>query len=115
MGKVNRNYKAGVFSHLFGEPSMERGLYNAFSPVQLPPDAPVVDHTLADVLYKDRVNDLAFVIGFILACFFEAQSTINENMALRFFIYGGRVYEKLISNKELYNEARTILPTVKNC
>ena len=32
-------------------------------------------------------------------------------MALRYFIYGGRVYEKLIDNVELYNEERIIVPT----
>ena len=111
MGKVNRNFKASVFTHLFAEPEKERGLYNAFSPVALPPDVPVVDLTLTDVLYKDRVNDLAFSAGSFLACFFEAQSTLNKNMALRYFIYGGRVYEKLIDNDELYSETRLIIPT----
>ena len=110
MGKVNRNFKASVFTHLFAEPENERGLYNAFSPVSLPPDAPVVDLTLTDVLYKDRVNDLAFSVGDRLACFFEAQSTLNNNMALRYFIYGGRVYEKLVDNDEMYSEARIVIP-----
>ena len=111
MGKVNRNFKASVFTHLFAEPEKERGLYSAFSPVQLPPDTPVVDRTLTDVLYKDRVNDLAFTVGDTLVCFFEAQNTINENMALRYLIYCGRVYEKLINNEELYNEERLAIPT----
>ncbi|MCL1834970.1 MAG: hypothetical protein FWG48_02310 [Oscillospiraceae bacterium] len=42
MSKVNRNYKASVFTHLFAEPEMERGLYNAFSPVKQHPDAGVL-------------------------------------------------------------------------
>ena len=29
----------------------------------------------------------------------------------RYFVYGGRVYEKLIDNDELYSEARLIIPT----
>ena len=110
MAKINRNFKASVFTHLFAEPENERGLYNAFSPTAMPPDAPVVDLTLTDVLYKDRVNDLAFSVGGKLACFFEAQSTLNENMALRYLIYCGRVYEKLIDNDEIYNEARVAIP-----
>ena len=111
MGKVNRNFKASVFTHLFAEPEKERGLYNAFSPVALPPDAPVVDLTLTNVLYMDRVNDLAFSAGGKVACFYEAQTTPNSNMALRYFVYGGRVYEKLISNDEMYSETRLIIPT----
>ena len=111
MSKVNRNFKASMFTHLFAEPERERGLYNAFSPTALPPDVPVVDLTLTNVLYRDRVNDLAFSVGNALACFFEAQSTLNKNMALRYFIYGGRVYEKLVDNDELYSETRIIVPT----
>ena len=110
MSKVNRNFRASVFTHLFAEPMNERGLYNAFSQVMLPSDIPVVDLTLKDVLFKDRVNDLAFSVGDILACFFEAQSTLNKNMALRQFLYGGRVYEKLIDNDELYSETRLLIP-----
>jgi hypothetical protein len=29
MGKGNRNYKANVFSHLFGEPAAELELFNS--------------------------------------------------------------------------------------
>jgi len=63
LSKVNRNFKAGVFSHLFGDEENERGLYNAFSPVKQSEDAEVVDLTLEDILYMDRVNDLAFSVG----------------------------------------------------
>ena len=74
MGKVNRNFKASVFTHLFAEPEKERGLYNAFSPAALPPDVPVVDLTLTNVLYKDRVNDVAFSVGSILVCFLKRKA-----------------------------------------
>ncbi|MCL1874886.1 MAG: hypothetical protein FWF87_01345 [Synergistaceae bacterium] len=111
MNRINRNFKASVFTHLFCDPENERGLYNAFSSVQFPLDAPVVDYTLTDVLYKERVNDLAFTVGGKLVCFFEGQSTINENMALRYLIYCARVYEKLISNKAMYSEGRVSIPT----
>ena len=58
MSKTNRNFKASVFTHLFGEPENERGLFNAFSPDKLPLDSNVVDCTLTDALYKERVNEL---------------------------------------------------------
>ena len=59
MSKVNRNFKAGVFTHLFGVPQNELELYNAFSPVYYPPETSVTDLTLTDALYMDRINDLA--------------------------------------------------------
>ena len=111
MSKVNRNFKASVFTHLFADPEKELGLYNAFSTVQHPPDTPVVDLTLTDILFKDRVNDLAFSVAERIVCFFEAQSTLNHNMALRYLIYSGRVYEKLIDNDEMYSESRIMVPT----
>jgi hypothetical protein len=111
MGKINRNFKAGVFTHLFGEPENELDLYNAFSPVQYPPGTPVVDLTLNDALYMDRVNDLSFSVGGKLVIFFEHSSSINRNMALRYLIYCGRVYEKLIDNSEMYAERRVAIPT----
>ena len=111
MSRGNRNYKASVFSHLFGTPQCELELYNAVSPVQYPPDTPVTDLTLTDVLYMDRVNDLSFSVGDKLVIFFEQQSTINENMALRYLMYCARVYEKLIDNKEMYSAQRIVIPT----
>jgi hypothetical protein len=109
MSKLNRNYKAGVFTHLFGNPRNELDLYNAFSPVQYPPDTPVTDLTLADALYMDRINDLSFSVDNKLAIFFEAQASINENIPVRYLIYSGRVYEKLIDSKVLYSERRIMI------
>ena len=50
MSKVNRNFKASVFTHLFADPDKELGLYNAFSQVHYSPGTPVTDLTLNDVL-----------------------------------------------------------------
>jgi len=111
MSKVNRNFKASVFTHLFGEPRNELELYNAFSPIQYPPDTPVIDVTLQDALYMDRVNDLSFRIGDKLVVFFESQASLNENMPLRYLIYCGRVYEKIIDNSVMYSEQRVKIPT----
>ena len=111
MSKVNCNFKASVFTHLFGEPRNELELYNAFSPIQYPPDTPVIDVTLQDALYMDRVNDLSFRVGDKLVVFFESQASLNENMPLRYLIYCGRVYEKIIDNSVMYSEQRVKIPT----
>jgi len=111
MAKANRKYKASVFSHLFGEPQKELELYNAFAQVHYKPDTLVTDRTLKDVLYMDRINDLSFSVGNKLVIFFEHQTSINENMALRYLLYCGRVYEQLIDIKALYAEKRTMIPT----
>ena len=66
---------------------------------------------LTDVLFKDRVNDLTFIVAEKLVKFHEQQSSINENIPLRFHIYSGRTYEKLFDNKLLYRENRIAVPT----
>jgi hypothetical protein len=111
MGKVNRNYKASLFSHLFGEPDKEYELYNAIAPGRFPPDTPIRDVTLTDVLYMDRVNDLSYLVGDKLVVFFEHQGSLSENIPLRYLIYCGRVYEMIISNRLMYSERRTTIPT----
>ena len=109
MSKINRNFKASVFTHLFGEPKNELELYNAFSPVQYPPDTTVIDLTLTDALYMDRINDLSFSVGEILVVFYEHNSTLCDNMPLRELFYCGRVYEKLIDNSAMYAEKRIMM------
>ena len=110
MSELNRNYKSSLFTHLFGEPEKELELYNAFAPAPYPPDTPVMDLTLTDVFFKDRVNDLSFRLGEKLVVFFEHQSSPNENMPLRELLYCGRVFEKLIDNSKIYSEKRVTIP-----
>jgi predicted transposase/invertase (TIGR01784 family) len=100
--KTNKKYKSSVFSLLFSEPDLLRGLYCALDEVSLPPDAPVSINTLEDVLFKDLINDISFEIDGKLVVLVEHQSTINENMALRFLMYIGRIYEKITRGKNIY-------------
>ena len=111
MNQINRKFKSSVFTHLFREYGKEYELYNAIAPGRFPPDTPVKDVTLSNVLYMDRINDLSFVLGDKLVVFFEHQSTINKNMPLRDLIYCGRVYEKLVSSKAIYSSSRFTIPT----
>jgi predicted transposase/invertase (TIGR01784 family) len=98
----NKKFKSSVFSLLFSEPDLLRELYCALGGVSLPPDVPVSINTLEDVLFKDLSNDISFEIDGKLVVLVEHQSTINENMALRFLMYIGRVYEKITKGKNIY-------------
>ncbi|MDR2044572.1 MAG: hypothetical protein LBQ15_09455 [Clostridium sp.] len=57
----------------------------------IPPDTPVTMKTLDDVLFMDRVNDLAFLVGDLLIVLMEHQSSLNENLPLRLLLYVARV------------------------
>ena len=60
---ANREYKDSVFSSYFGESNARMvELYNAIENKNYPLDTPVVKNTLEDALYKDRINDLSFVL-----------------------------------------------------
>jgi predicted transposase/invertase (TIGR01784 family) len=51
----------------------------------------------------DFINDVSFEIDGKLVVLIEHQSTINPNMALRLLMYIGRVYEKIVDEKNVYS------------
>ena len=78
-------------------------LYNALFNDNLTDESQIEDCTLEDVLYQNRKNDLAFrAKGRRVIILAEHQSTINENMPVRFLIYLGRTYERLLQNENIY-------------
>ena len=111
---ANRKYKDSVFSKYFSEdPKRLVELYNALEGTNYPEDTPVKVNTITDVLYKDRLNDLSFLLDGQLVVLIEHQSTINNNMALRMLIYLGRLYEQILPSDALYRSKLIKIPTPK--
>jgi len=108
--KINKNYKDSVFTLLFNDPSLLRELYCAIGGVTLPPDTPVTINTLENVLFMVQYNDISFEIDGKLVVLIEHQSTINPNMALRLLMYIGRVYEKIVKDKNIYAKKDILIP-----
>ena len=106
----NREHKDSVFTKLFGEPEKMIELYNALSGNSFPLDTPLEVATLKDALFKGLLNDLAFVIQGKLVILIEHQSTINENMPLRFLFYIAKVYERMTDRKAIYRSKLIKLP-----
>ncbi len=115
--QANRNYRDSVFTKYFREnPQGLVELYNAIAGTDYPLDTPVVPNSLEDVLYKEKMNDLSFVLDNQILVLIEHQSTINENMALRLLMYVARLYEKLLNQwdkRAVYEERRIPIPTPK--
>jgi hypothetical protein len=107
---MNNQYKDSVLVTLFNDKQRLRELYNAISGADFGEDAEIVINTLQDVLFMERRNDISFTIGGRLVVLIEHQSTINQNMPLRFLLYIARVYEKLIENKAMYREKGVLVP-----
>ena len=107
---ANREYKDSVFSLYLSDPKRLIDVYNAVAKTNYPPDTPVEINTLTDVLYKNHINDLSFILDGQVVVLIEHQSTINENMALRLFLYSARVYEKITKQRPLYKKKRVKIP-----
>jgi hypothetical protein len=108
--KPNREYKASLFVSLFSVPEKLLELYNALEGTKYPLDTKVEIATLSDVLFMDRINDLAFVVGGKVVILLEHQASINRNMPLRFLIYLARIYEKIIDSGMIYRQSLIKIP-----
>ena len=108
---ANRVYKDSVFSLYLSQPERLVEVYNAVAGTNYPLDTPVQINTLEDVLWKEQINDLSFVLDGQMVVLIEHQSTINENMALRMLLYGARVYEKMLPANAVYRRKRIAIPT----
>jgi hypothetical protein len=110
MENVNRNHKDSVFTFLFGNPDTLRELYSAIEGVTFPPDTPININTLSDVLFRKQRNDISFLIDNRLIILIEHQSTINENVPLRFLMYIGRLYEEITDLKRRFQKRLVKIP-----
>jgi len=108
---ASRKHKNNVFNMLFSEPQATIELYNAVTGKNYPPDTKVEIVTLSDALFNGQLNDVAFVLDGKLVVLMEHQSSLNNNMPLRMFIYMGREYEMMTGGKDLYKEKLIEIPT----
>jgi len=72
-------------------------VYNALQNTNYPLDTPVIINALRDVLYKNRMNDVSFLMAQKFISMWEHQSTLNYNITVRFLMYYARELEKVIS------------------
>ena len=72
-------------------------------------------NTIENVLYISMKNDVSFMFADTMNLY-EHQSTKNENMPLRGFLYHTRLFEKYLAENDLdiYSSRIQKLPTPKN-
>ena len=101
--KTTRNYKDTLFGSLFYscDEAIEnaKALYKALTGKDV---ENVEKCRLEDVLFRQFMNDVAYIMDGVFICFVEHQSTINPNMALRLLIYLARTYERFYTGDDLY-------------
>ena len=115
MTTSNRKYKDSVFVDLFSEDEKAKenflSLYNALHGTHLPLSSPVENIRLDNVMYMNIINDVSCLVDGKIIVLAEHQSTINENMPLRFLEYIARLYEKLQTPTDRYLRKLSKIPT----
>ena len=115
MSTSNRKYKDSVFVDLFSEDEKAKenflSLYNALHGTHLPLSSPVENIRLDNVMYMNIINDVSCLVDGKIIVLAEHQSTINENMPLRFLEYIARLYEKLQAPTDRYLRKLSKIPT----
>ena len=115
MNTVNRKYKDSVFVDLFSEDEKAKenflSLYNALHNTNLQLSCPVENIRLDNVMYMSIINDVSCLVDNKIVVLAEHQSTINENMPLRFLQYIARLYEKLQAPTDRYLRKLSKIPT----
>lgn len=110
-----RNYKDTVFVDLFAKcpeaKSNFLSLYNALHGTNLKlSEIEIKPMILKNTIYTGRYNDVSMLINGKIIVLVEQQSTINQNMPVRFLEYVSRLYEKLIPEQNRYKQRLIKLP-----
>ena len=99
--KVNKQYKDRLFRFIFAShPQWTLKLYNAINKTAYTNFDELEFTTLENALFMSVRNDLSFLIADTMN-FYEAQSTPNPNMPMRFLIYAAMVYNSYISSARI--------------
>ena len=106
---INKKYKDSLFRSIFNNKPAALELYNAIAGTNYTDESAIKINTLKDVLFAAIQNDLSFSINEKIVILIEHQSTINENMPIRFLAYISNIYLKILG-KRLYHEPLAKLP-----
>ena len=108
--KKNSKIKDTVFSSLFYE--CENAVENAKELYKAITGKTVKNAEkcrLEDAVFRERMNDIAYIMDGKIVCFTEHQSTVNPNMPLRLLIYAARTYERnQLTGKDVLYSTRLV-------
>ena len=110
----NRIYKSSLFCMAFENVQDLLDLYNAINNSNYTDESQLKINTIENVLYISMKNDVSFMFTGTMNLY-EHQSTKNENMPLRGFLYFARLFEKYLAENDLdiYSSRIQKIPTPK--
>ena len=101
---AKRTIKDSVFRHLMKNPKYIPELHHALTNEPIDNIQSIRLNTLTGVMVDACRNDLSYIIDGKTVILSEHQSTINENMPLRFLIYVARTYERYFNREMFYRK-----------
>ena len=113
--KKNRQFKDSVFVNLFSRDKKTSrpaviSFYNALHDDKISDDAKIEFLELEDVVYHKEKNDVSFMVDGKIIVLLEHQSTVNENMPLRFLLYIAAIYQLILDVASRYKERLIKIP-----
>ncbi len=113
--RINPKHKDRLFCTIFGKEKYKKyalELYNAINGSDYKKLSDLEIITLEDAVYIKMKNDVAYLISDTIAVY-EHQSTVNQNMPIRGFMYFGELYSKILKRKgaRIYNKGLIKIPT----
>lgn len=112
MALFNRTYKDSVFVDLFKRKENFLSLYNSIHKTNLKlEDTQMELKEIPQSVYKTFNNDVSMLVNGRLIVMVEHQSTINENMPLRFLEYLVKLYNAMIPSRARYQNTIYKIPT----
>ena len=110
-----RTYNDSVFTDFFGTDKSAKSnflsLYNALHGTELTLDCELRHIRLEQILYMNFYNDVSFLVDNKVIVLAEHQSTVNENMPVRFLEYVVRLYEQVQNPRDKYLRRLVKIPT----
>lgn len=103
-------YKDAVFRKYFMDKTRILSLYKAVTGDNDLTENDIELKTLDSTYDNGKKNDVAFLCKNQLIMMFEHQSTINENMPVRFLLYLAEYYNKMTKSDDRYRKKRINLP-----
>lgn len=112
-----REHKDRLFKAIFGRDTADSKkwrleLYNALNGTQLTNPDELKMNTIENVIYISMKNDISFLVDDQI-CLYEQQSSFNQNMPLRGFLYFSQLYQKYLAEnqKDPSRNGRIMIPT----
>ena len=113
--KINPKHKDRLFCTIYGREKYKKyalELYNAINGTNYNKLSELEIITLEDAVYLKMKNDVAYLISDTIAVY-EHQSSVNQNMPIRGFMYFGELYSKILKRNKagIYNSKLIKIPT----